>query len=80
MAVTVKQQLDAITYVYIKALLHVCMKITARGGMSRDKYSTRQSRVLYLSQDTDPPSAIFFRQTSKGGALIDILYFRFAGT
>ena len=51
------------------------MENTARGGVSRDKYSTRRSRVLYLSRDTSP-SAVFFRvQTSKGSALGGILYF-----
>ena len=39
-------------YVLVKALPQVCMKNKTRGGMSRDKYSTRRSRVLYLSGDT----------------------------
>ena len=50
------------------------MENTARGGVSRDKYSTKQSRVLYLSRDTSP-SAVFFVQTNKGSALGGILYF-----
>ena len=50
------------------------MENTARGGVLRDKYSTRQSRVLYLSQDTSL-SAVFFAQTSIGSALGGILYF-----
>ena len=47
---------------------------TERGSVSRDKLSTRQSRVLCLSQDM-PPSAVFFVHTSSGGALNGILYF-----
>ena len=50
------------------------MENTAQGGMSRDKYSTRQSLVLYLSQDMSP-GAVFFVQMSKGSALGGILYF-----
>ena len=42
----------------LKALPRVCTENTARGGMSRDKYSTRRSRALYLSRDM-PPSAVF---------------------
>ena len=63
-------------YIYIlpKALPQVCMENTARVSMLRDKYSTRQSRVLYLSQDTSL-SAIFFVYMSKGSALGGILYF-----
>ena len=34
--------------VLVKAPLQVCMENTARAGMSRDQYSTRRSRVLYL--------------------------------
>ena len=60
-------------YILLKALPRVCMENTARGGVSRDKYSTRRSRVLYLSRDTSP-SAVFFVQTSKGSALSGILY------
>ena len=45
---------DYNTYVILKALPRVCTGNTARGGVSRDKYSTRQSRVLYLSRDTPP--------------------------
>ena len=52
------------------------MENTARGGMSSDKYSTRRSGVLYLSQDTSP-SAVFFVQTSKGSALGGTLYFEY---
>ena len=50
------------------------MENTALGDVSRDKYSTRQSRVLYLSQDMSP-SAVLFVQTSKGSALGGMLYF-----
>ena len=50
------------------------MENTAREGISRDKYSMRQSRVLYLSRDTSL-SAVFFIQTSTGSALGGILYF-----
>ena len=63
-----------VQYILLKALPRVCMENTARGGVSRDKYSTRRSRVLYLSRDTSP-SAVFFVQTSKGSALGGILYF-----
>ena len=62
------------TFMLLKALPRVCTENTARGGMSRDKYSTRRSRVLYLSRDTSP-SAVFFIQTSTGSALGGILYF-----
>ena len=51
-------------HILLKALPRVCMENIARGGVSRDKYSTRQSRVLYLSRDTSP-SAVFFVQTSR---------------
>ena len=44
--------------VCIKAPPRVCMKNTAQGGVSRDKYSTRRSRVLYLSRDT--PRVLYF--------------------
>ena len=55
---------------YVKALLCICMKNTAQGGVSRDKYSRRQSQMLYYLQ-------LFLKwcvfQTDKlGGALIDI--------
>ena len=36
-------------YVLLKALPQVCMENIAQRGMLRDKYSTRESRVLYLS-------------------------------
>ena len=65
---------DEILYILLKALPRVCMENTAQGGMARNKYSTRQSRVLYLSQDTSL-SAVFFIQTNKGSALGGILYF-----
>jgi len=39
-------------YVIVNALLHMCMEKTARGGVSRDLYSTRRSRVLYDSRDS----------------------------
>ena len=59
-------------YILLKALPRVCMENTALGGVSRDKYSTRRSRVLYLSRDTSP-SAVFLVQTTKGSALGGIL-------
>ena len=59
---------------YLKHRRECCTENTARGGVSRDKYSTRRSRVLYLSRDM-PPSAVFFVHTSSGGALSVILYF-----
>ena len=43
--------------------------------MLRDKYRTRQSQVLCLSQDK-PPSAVFYMHTSTGSALSVILYFQ----
>ena len=49
------------------------MKNTAQVGMLRDKYSMKQSQVLYLSQDTSP-SAVFFVHMSTGSALGGILY------
>ena len=63
-----------VLYILLKALPRICMENTARGGVSRDKYKMRQSRVLYLSRDTSP-SAVFFIQTSKGSALGGILYY-----
>ena len=59
---------------YLKHRRKCCTENTARGGVSRDKYSTRRSRVLYLSRDM-PPSAVFFVHMSLGGALSVILYF-----
>ena len=41
-------------YVIVNALLHMCMEKTARGGVSRDLYSTRRSRVLHDSRDSHP--------------------------
>ena len=49
------------------------MKNKAREGVSRDKYSMRQSRMLYLFRDTFPNA--FLHTDKLGGALIDILYF-----
>ena len=43
-------------------------------GCARDKYSTRQSQVLYLSRDTSP-SAVFFVQTNTDSSSDGILYF-----
>ena len=60
----VKNLHEVAGYILLKALPRVCMENTARGGVLRDKYSTRRSRVLYLSRDTSP-SAVFFVQTSK---------------
>ena len=40
----------------------VCMKNTALGDMSQDKYSTRLCLMLYLSLNM-PPQAVFFVQT-----------------
>ena len=39
---------------YLKHCCECCMENTARGGVLRDKYSTRWSQVLYLSQDMPP--------------------------
>ena len=39
----------------------MCMENTAEGSMSRDKYSTRQRRVLHLSQDV--PLSVAFSYT-----------------
>jgi len=50
------------------------MENTAPGGVLRDSYSTKQSRVLYDSRDMHL-SGVFFIHTSIGGALSDILYF-----
>ena len=70
-----ESNVDRLFYILLKALPRVCMENTARGGVSRDKYSTRRSRVLYLSRDTSP-STVLFVQTSKGSsALGGILYF-----
>ena len=52
-------------YVLVKAPPRVCMKNKARGGVSRDKYSTRRSRVLYLSRDT-PECFIFHTNELRG--------------
>lgn len=41
-------------------------------GVSRDKYSMRESQGIGLET---PQIVVFFRQTSIGVALIDILYF-----
>ena len=46
-------------YMCVKALPRVCTGNTARGGVSRGKYSTRRSRVLYLPRDT--PECCIFR-------------------
>ena len=48
------------------------MENTAQGGMSRDSYSTRRSRVLYDSLDTHP-RAVFFIHTSISGASLYFL-------
>ena len=42
----------------VKALPRVCLGNTARGGVSRGKYSTRHSRVLYLPRDS--PRVLYF--------------------
>ena len=64
-----------IIYIYMcvldKAPRRVCIENIALGDVSRDKYSTRRSRVLYLSLDT-PPRAIFSIQTRLSGALTSI--------
>ena len=57
----------AIQYVLVKAPPRVCMKNKARGGVSRDKYSTRRSRVLYLSRDT--PRVLYFSYKRAKGVL-----------
>ena len=54
-------------YVLVKAPPRVCMKNKARGGVSRDKYSTRRSRVLYLSRDT--PRVLYFSCKQAKGVL-----------
>ena len=46
------------------------MKNTALGDVSRDKYSMKQSLMLYLSLDT-PPRAVYSVQT-HGSALSNI--------
>ena len=51
-------------YCIIKALPRIYMENTARVGMLKDKYSMRQSRVLYLSRDI-PPSSVFSIQRAK---------------
>ena len=51
-----------------------CTKNTAQGGVSKDKYSTRQSQVLYLPWDM-PSSALFFVHMSSSGAMSGVLYF-----
>ena len=58
----------------IKALLQARMENAARGGMLRDKYTTRGSQVLYLSQDTSL-NAVFFIHMSTGSTITGILYF-----
>ena len=65
---------NATFYILLKALPQVCMENIAQGGVSRDNYSTRQSRLLYLSRDMSP-SAVFFIHMSKGSALGGVLYF-----
>ena len=52
----------------LKALLQVCTGNTAQGGMLRDKYSMRRSRVLYLSQDT-PECCISSRRAKAVSAV-----------
>ena len=54
------------------------MKNTAQEEC-RETNTARGKAECYICLET-PPSAVFFTQTSKGGALIDILYFRFAVT
>ena len=49
---------NAMQYILLKALPRVCMENTARGGVLRDKYSMRRSRVLYLSRDTSPSTKV----------------------
>ena len=49
-------------------------KYSTRGCVERQiQHEAKPSAVFVLRH---PPSAVFFRQTSVGGALIDILYFR----
>ena len=50
-----------------------CMENTAQEGMSKNKYSMRQSQVLYLSQDMR--QVLYILHISSGGALSGILYF-----
>ena len=40
------------SYTLRKVLPQVCMENTARGGMLTDKYSMRQSQMLYSFRDT----------------------------
>ena len=47
--------------------------------MLRDKYSTRQCQVLYLSFGM-PLSAVYFVHMRLGGTLSSILYFELATT
>ena len=54
--------------ILLEALPRVCTENTAwGGGVSRDKYSMRLSRVLYLSQDTS--RVLYFPHMSIGSAL-----------
>ena len=47
-------------YILLNALLQMCTENTARGGMLRDKYNTRQSRMLYLYQDMSPSAGFLY--------------------
>ena len=58
-----KSKKDCLNSTYILKHRRASLKNTVRGGVSRDKYSMRRSRVLYLSRDMSP-SAVFFIQTS----------------
>ena len=49
------------------------MKNTAQGGVERQIQHEAKPSAVFVSRH--PLSAVFFRQTSVGGALIDILYF-----
>ena len=49
------------------------MENTAQEVGLSDKYSTRESRVLYLSRDSTL-SAVFFCTSQVNGALTDLLF------
>ena len=72
-----KQPMKQPPYILLIYYLKHCREFVRKiqhEGACRDKYSTRQSQVLYLSWDTSL-SAVFFVQMSTGSALGDILYF-----
>ena len=63
--INLKWLYSLVSIVIVKLLLllsitRVCMENIAQGGVLRDKHSTRQSQVLYLSQDTSPSAVLIF--------------------